>query len=219
MVKPVLFVLGASALPLARKLKEPLGAEVHTPDCVAGGDVTYAKATAHLGQLFSEGRSIIGLCAAGILIRAVATHLHDKRNEPPVIALAEDGSSAVPLLGGHHGANELARRIATLTGGHAAVTTASEVRFGFALDDPAPGFVLANPNAMKGATATLLNGAALTLDGRLNPFPPRATPPVRTRSPSPSPKSWRKAPGPGSSIIRRLSSWASAASATRRPPN
>ncbi|MCA3560292.1 MAG: precorrin-3B C(17)-methyltransferase [Aestuariivirga sp.] len=171
MVKPVLFVLGASALPLARKLKEPLGAEVHTPDCVAGGDVTYAKATAHLGQLFNEGRSIIGLCAAGILIRAVATHLHDKRNEPPVIAVAEDGSSAVPLLGGHHGANELARRIATLTGGHAAVTTASEVRFGFALDDPAPGFVLANPNAMKGATATLLNGAALTLDGRLNPFP------------------------------------------------
>jgi cobalt-precorrin 5A hydrolase / precorrin-3B C17-methyltransferase len=72
MVKPVLFVLGASALPLARKLKEPLGAEIHTPACVAGGDVTYAKATAHLGQLFGEGRTIIGLCAAGILIRAMA---------------------------------------------------------------------------------------------------------------------------------------------------
>jgi len=100
MVKPVLFVLGASALPLARKLKAPLGAEIHTPDCVAGGDVTYAKATAHLAQLFTQGRSIIGLCAAGILVRALAPHLHDKRNEPPVIALAEDGSSAVPLLGG-----------------------------------------------------------------------------------------------------------------------
>jgi cobalt-precorrin 5A hydrolase / precorrin-3B C17-methyltransferase len=53
-----------------------------------------------------------------------------------VIALAEDGSSAVPLLGGHHGANDLARRIAELCSGHAAITTASEVRFGFALDDP-----------------------------------------------------------------------------------
>ena len=70
MVKPVLFVLGASALPLAVKLKQPLGAEIHTPDCVAGGDVTYRKATTHLGKLFSEGHSIIGLCAAGILIRA-----------------------------------------------------------------------------------------------------------------------------------------------------
>lgn len=171
MVKPVLFVLGASALPLAQKLKQPLDAEIHTPDCVTGGDVTYAKATAHLGQLFVQGRSIIGLCAAGILVRALAPHLADKRSEPPIIALAEDGSSAVPLLGGHHGANELARRIAALTGGHAAVTTASEVRFGFALDDPAPGFVLANPQDMKPATAALLNGAVLALDGPLNPFP------------------------------------------------
>ncbi len=170
MVKPVLFVLGASAVPLARKLKQGLDAEIHTPDCVAGGDVTYAKATAHLGHLFSEGRSIIGLCAAGILVRAIAPHLADKRSEPPVIALAEDGSSVVPLLGGHHGANELARRIAAMTGGHAAVTTASDVRFGFALDDPAPGFVLANPQDMKPATAALLNGAQLSLDGTLNPF-------------------------------------------------
>ena len=127
MVKPVLFVLGASALPLARKLKDPLGAEIHTPDCVAGGDVNYSKAMAHLAALFAAGHPVIGLCAAGILIRALAPHLTDKRSEPAVIALAEDGSSVVPLLGGHHGANELARRIATLCGGHAAVTTASAV--------------------------------------------------------------------------------------------
>lgn len=171
MVKPVLFVLGASALPLARKLKDPLGAEIHTPNCVAGGDVSYAKATAHLASLFSEGRSIVGLCAAGILIRAIGSVLKDKHSEPPVIALAEDGSSAVPLLGGHHGANELARRIAELCSGHAAITTASEVRFGMALDDPAPGYVLANPQHMKPATATLLNGAPLALRGPANPFP------------------------------------------------
>jgi cobalt-precorrin 5A hydrolase / precorrin-3B C17-methyltransferase len=177
MVKPVLFVLGASALPLAHKLKQPLDAEIHTPNCVAGGDVTYAKATAHLGTLFSEGRSIVGLCAAGILIRAIAPHLKDKHSEPPVIALAEDGSSAVPLLGGHHGANDLARRIAELCKGHAAITTASEVRFGFALDDPAPGFVLANPQHMKPATAALLNGAALALRGVPSPFPSSDTQP------------------------------------------
>jgi cobalt-precorrin 5A hydrolase/precorrin-3B C17-methyltransferase len=171
MVKPVLFVLGASALPLALKLKQPLGAEIHTPDCVAGGDLRYPKATQHLARLFEEGRTIIGLCAAGILIRALSPHLRDKRDEPPVIALAEDGSSVVPLLGGHHGANALARRIAALSGGHAAVTTASDVRFGLALDDPAPGFSLANPQHMKPATAAVLNGAALALDGGPSPFP------------------------------------------------
>ena len=181
MVKPVLFVLGASALPLANKLKGPLGAEIHTPDCVAGGDFTYAKATAHLGQLFGQGRSIIGLCAAGILVRAIAPHLRDKHGEPPVVALSEDGSSAVPLLGGHHGANELARRIAGLCGGRAAVTTASEVRFGIALDEPADGFVLANPQHMKPATAALLNGAGLVLDGPLNPFPGATLPTGATK--------------------------------------
>lgn len=170
MVKPALFVLGASALPLARTLREPLDGEIHTPACVSGGDVTYVKATAHLASLFAEGRPIIGICAAGILIRALAPLLSDKRSEPPVIALAEDGSSAVPLLGGHHGANALARKIAALCSGHAAVTTASEVRFGLALDDPAPGFVLANPEHMKAATAALLNGTELAVKGTPSPF-------------------------------------------------
>ncbi len=140
MVKPVIFILGISALPLAQKLKAELNGEIHTPDCVSGGDVSYAKATAHLAQLFQQGQTIIGLCASGILIRAIAPHLTDKRTEPPVIAVAEDGSSIVPLLGGHHGANALAAQIAKITGGHAAITTASEVRFGSAFDEtPANG--------------------------------------------------------------------------------
>jgi cobalt-precorrin 5A hydrolase/precorrin-3B C17-methyltransferase len=163
MVKPVIFILGISALPLAQKLKTRLNGEIHTPDCVNGGDVSYAKATAHLAWLFQQGQTIIGLCASGILIRAIAPHLADKRNEPPVIAVAEDGSSAVPLLGGHHGANALAAQITKITGGHAGITTASEVRFGFALDDVLPGYTLANPEDVKSFTAALLAGEALSL--------------------------------------------------------
>ena len=163
MVKPVIFILGISALPLAQKLKAELNGEIHTPNCVSGGDVSYAKATSHLAQLFQQGQTIIGLCASGILIRAIAPHLSDKRTEPPVIAVAEDGSSAVPLLGGHHGANALAAQIAKITDGHAAITTASEVRLGFALDDVLPGYTLANPTDVKSFTAAVLAGEALSL--------------------------------------------------------
>ena len=153
MVKPAIFILGISALPLAQKLKAGLNGEIHTPDCVSGGDVSYAKATPHLAQLFQQGQTIIGLCASGILIRAIATHLTDKRTEPPLIAVAEDGSAIVPLLGGHHGANALAAQIAKITGGNAAITTASDVRFGFALDDVLPGYTLANSKDVKSFTA------------------------------------------------------------------
>ncbi len=162
-MNPIIFILGSSALPLAQKLKTEFGFEIHCPDCVSGGDVTYAKATEHLASLFIERRVIIGLCASGILIRALAKHIGDKRNEPAVLAVAEDGSSVIPLLGGHHGANQWARRIAEFTKGHAAITTASEVRFGASLDEPKSGYVLGNPEDMKSATAALLAGAPLTI--------------------------------------------------------
>lgn len=164
MVKPVVFILSVSALPLAQKLKTELNGEIHVPDSVTGGDVSYAKATAHLAELFQQGRSIIGLCASGIIIRALAPHLNDKRNEPPVIAVAEDGTSAVPLLGGHHGANALAAQIAKITSGHAAITTASDVRFGSAFDEPREGYTLANPEDMKSATATKLAGGEVKVE-------------------------------------------------------
>jgi len=164
---PAIFILGSSALPLALKLKAALGGVIHGPKCVAGPDRSYEKATAELQNLFREGQSIIALCAAGIVIRALAPVLVDKRQEPAVIALAEDGSSAVPLLGGHHGANELARKVAGIVGGHAAITTASDVRFGAAFDDPPPGWVLANPQHMKDFAARLLAGAPVRIDGRL----------------------------------------------------
>jgi cobalt-precorrin 5A hydrolase/precorrin-3B C17-methyltransferase len=50
-----------------------------------------------------------------------------------------------------------------ITNGHAAITTASEVRFGFALDDVLPGYTLANPDDVKSATAALLAGAPISL--------------------------------------------------------
>ncbi len=80
-----------------------------------------------------------------------------------MVAVAEDGSVAVPLLGGHHGANDLARRIAEVTGGKAAVTTAGDLRHGVALDEPPPGWRLGNPEAAKAIMASLLAGQPVAL--------------------------------------------------------
>ncbi len=158
-------VLGPSAMDLARRIKGLLpGSRIHgLARRVAGADESFDETVAHLRRLFAEGVPVVGLCAAGILIRAVAPLLSDKRREPAVVAVADDGGSVVPLLGGHRGANALARAIAAMTGGHAAVTTAGDVRLGLALDDPPPGWTVANPESAKAIAASALAGRKVGL--------------------------------------------------------
>ena len=158
-------VVGPSGAALGRKVRDLLpGAALHGPRLHSGDwDETYQRLVPHLAALFADGIPIVGLCASGILIRAVAPLLDDKHIEPPVVALAEDGSVAVPLLGGHHGANELARVLADGLGCHAAITTAGDLRFGFALDEPPAGWRIANLERVKPIAAALLAGRPVTL--------------------------------------------------------
>jgi len=158
-------VLGPGGAALGARLRAALpGARLHGPRSHPGAwDECYDRAVPQIARLFRAGRPILGLCASGILIRAVAPFVDDKRADPPVVALAEDGSVAVPLLGGHHGANALARYVAALVGGSAAITTAGDLRLGVALDEPPPGWHIANPNRAGPVMAALLAGVPVAL--------------------------------------------------------
>ncbi|MGH7036169.1 MAG: cobalt-precorrin 5A hydrolase, partial [Stellaceae bacterium] len=158
-------VLGPSGLGLARRIKALLpGAAIHAPAARRiDADLVFGKATDHLAALFAAGTPIVALCASGIVVRALAPLLAAKREEPAVVAVAEDGSAAVPLLGGHRGANALARAIAAMTGGVAAITTAGDLRFDLALDEPPPGWRVANPECAKPVMAALLAGEPVSL--------------------------------------------------------
>ncbi len=161
---PVIVILGARSLPLARRVQAALGDAPILAPAGAGGDVAFADAAGTIRERFQAGHPIVGLCAAAILIRALVPCLADKRVEPPVVAIDEAGRHVVPLLGGHRGANALARRLALALDAVAAVTTASDAKFGLALDDPPPGWRLADPAAVKPFMAALLEGTALRLD-------------------------------------------------------
>ncbi len=80
-----------------------------------------------------------------------------------MVAVAEDGSVAVPLIGGHHGANAIAHAVAAVTGGIAAITTAGDLRLGLALDEPPPGWRIADPERVKPVAAALLAGEPVAL--------------------------------------------------------
>ena len=160
-----ILVLGPSGAALGQKVRDLLpGARIYGPRPHPGEwDESYDRLMPQIAALFAAGTPIIGLCASGILIRAIGPLLDDKHAEPPVVALAEDGSVAVPLLGGHHGANALARALAEALGCQAAITTAGDLRLGFALDEPPPGWRIADPEQVKPVAAALLAGRPVAL--------------------------------------------------------
>jgi cobalt-precorrin 5A hydrolase/precorrin-3B C17-methyltransferase len=128
-------------------------------------DAYFPNALDHVRMLFQAGHPVIGVCAAGILVRAVAPVLADKRTEPPVIAVPDDGSAVVPLLGGHHGANRLSKQIAEVLGRQAAITTAGDVALGVALDEPPVGWRLKNPEDAKSVMMAMLSGEKPIIEG------------------------------------------------------
>ena len=165
-VKPVVLALSRSGEGVAHRVAALLGAQVHGREGrVEKADAYFPNALEHARDLFAAGVPVVGVCASGILIRAVAPLLADKTSEPPVVSVSDDGGIVVPLLGGHRGANRLASEIAAGLEAVSAVTTAGDVAMGVALDEPPLGYRLANPADAKGAMAAMLSGAGVSVSG------------------------------------------------------
>ena len=165
-VKPVVLALSRSGEATAHRVASVLGAQVHGRQArVDEADAFFANALDHARDLFAAGTPVVGVCASGILIRAVAPLLSDKKMEPPVVSVSDDGGVVVPLLGGHRGANRLAAQISQALGAVAAVTTAGDVALGVALDEPPQGWRLVNSQHAKEAMAILLSGAGVCIAG------------------------------------------------------
>ena len=166
MADPIVICLSRSGEGTAQRIAAALGAKLHGREGrVDRADVFFPDALEHVRSLFAARVPVIGVCAAGILIRAVAPLLNDKRVEPPVVAVPDDGSAVIPLLGGHRGANRLAKDIANVLETRAAVTTAGDVALGIALDEPPAGWRLANPENAKPFMASVLSGEGVRLTG------------------------------------------------------
>jgi cobalt-precorrin 5A hydrolase/precorrin-3B C17-methyltransferase len=79
-------------------------------------------------EAFGHYRHLVLIMATGIAVRLIAPELRDKHQDPGVVVVDDAGSFSVSLLSGHKGgANELARKVASLIGAQPVVTTASEV--------------------------------------------------------------------------------------------
>ncbi|MGE7959299.1 precorrin-3B C(17)-methyltransferase [Pseudomonas sp. NPDC089530] len=164
---PAIVILGQGSLATARKLQQLYpDALIHgLAERVEGADRLYREFGATLRQLYQQDTPIIALCAAGIVIRTLAPLLLEKGAEPPVLAVAEDGSAVVPLLGGLGGVNVMAREIAAGLGVAAAITTSGELRFGTCLLNPPSGYALGDLELGKRFVSDLLGGESVRIEG------------------------------------------------------
>lgn len=164
---PAIVLLGAGSLATAQRIQQryPQAALYGLSGRVEGADHYYQAFGDTLRALYQQGAPIIALCAAGIVIRSLACLLGDKGEEPPVLAVAEDGSAVVPLLGGLSGVNVMAREIGEALGVAAAITTSGELRFGTCLLNPPQGYALADLEQGKRFVSDLLAGESVRVEG------------------------------------------------------
>ncbi|WP_310193142.1 precorrin-3B C(17)-methyltransferase [Pseudomonas hunanensis] len=164
---PAIVILGAGSLATAQRIQQlyPESMIHGLRGRVEGVDCLYDAFGQTLRELYQQDTPIIALCAAGIVIRSLASLLSDKDVEPPVLVVAEDGSAVVPLLGGLGGVNVMAREIGAALGVAAAITTSGELRFGTCLLNPPAGYALADLEQGKRFVSDLLAGESVRIEG------------------------------------------------------
>ncbi|CAN7596625.1 precorrin-3B C(17)-methyltransferase [Pseudomonas brassicacearum subsp. neoaurantiaca] len=164
---PAIVILGPGSLATARRIQQRYpDALIHGLAArVEGVDRQYLEFGATLRELYQLNTPIIALCAAGIVIRTLAPLLLEKGAEPPVLAVAEDGSAVVPLLGGLGGVNVMARDIAATLQVAPAITTSGELRFGTCLLNPPSGYSLGDLEQGKRFVSDLLAGEPVRIEG------------------------------------------------------
>jgi len=169
--RPAIIAITRGGADLAVRLRDALGgAKLYLPEKFAAGKrgagVIRGELGPSVGTLFKKHDALVFVMAAGIVVRLIAPHVKDKRTDPAVVVMDEDGRSVISLLSGHlGGANSLAESIAELTGGSAVITTASDVRGVPSVDMLANslGCVVEDWQAAKRVTAALVNGESVSV--------------------------------------------------------
>ena len=99
---------------IAKKIKDATGGDI----------IEYSRDAFKIA--FGGYKAIIAIMASGIAVRNIAPFVCDKWKDPAVVVVDSGLNFAIPILGGHHGGNELARKLAIM-GIIPVITTATEV--------------------------------------------------------------------------------------------
>ena len=109
-------------------------------------------------EVLERFEAVIAVMAVGIVVRILCPLLKDKWQDTPVVAVDSALTCAVPVVGGHHGANQLARLLCSHMGLYPAITTATDSSGRPCLEEMAErlGSVICNPEAGKAINLAFL---------------------------------------------------------------
>jgi len=98
--------------------------------------IWYSESTSEkIIELFKNSKALICLFSLGAVIRLIAPHLKDKKNDPAVIVIDDKTNFVISVLSGHlGGANELTQTIAEKLNAIPVITTAADVNKTIAVD-------------------------------------------------------------------------------------
>ncbi len=130
---------------IAEKIQKFLGGEI----------IPYSKDA--FRQAFGYD-SIIAIMAVGIAVRNIAPLIRDKWEDPAVVVVDCRLNFAIPILGGHHGGNELVKKLAGM-GMIPVITTATEANGKESVENSAQalGSRIANRESTKKVNTALLD--------------------------------------------------------------
>ncbi len=94
-----------------------------------------------VGKHWNTLDAFVFIGAMGICVRTIAPYIKDKHKDPAVVCIDSLGQNVISVLSGHvGGANDLARQVAAIIGGHEVITTQSDNAGLWALDTLAERF-------------------------------------------------------------------------------
>jgi cobalt-precorrin 5A hydrolase len=89
---------------------------------------SYESLSKLIYDIFPKYDGFLFIMATGIVIRVIAPYICDKRIDPAIVVMGDNGKHVISLLSGHiGGANELTQLIAETSGAEPIITTATDL--------------------------------------------------------------------------------------------
>lgn len=138
-MKIAIITLTQEAQNIALNLKNAL----ENDPTVFSVDIFHKDVKNTLKRIFSRYECIIGIMATGIMVRNVCALIKDKIHDPAVLVMDDNRKYVISLLSGHlGGSNDMAVKIAKITGAEPVITTATDTHDKLGIDSIARKYYL-----------------------------------------------------------------------------